>query len=306
MSKIRNLILLLTIVFQSCNSSESSYFDQETPSTVPQLFAAGTVNTQSIELNVVFNNDFTEMLFSRIVDGSFVIFHSEKLDGQWTTAEAIPMYPENVALSVACDPTLSADGKTMYFLGVDPENYEQDISLEQFYRIPPDIYMSKKVNGKWQPATKVAAPVSTAHFESYPIVVGDGSLYFQSDRPGGAGGRDTYRAQYLSEGNYENPVSISINSEQNASSTYISPNEDYLIASSREGFQLSLKKDGQWQPSKTIPLPYEEGWVYYCPYMSPDGKYFFFSRRYYGSDKRGWAGVTEGEVYWVDARVIFK
>lgn len=300
------LTLLLTLLLQGCKSDTLLYFDQVPPSTTPALFAPAIVNTASIELNVVFNSSFTEMFFSRIIDGSFVIHHSELENGKWTPVEPILMFADSIAISVACDPTITQDGNTMYFLGVDPLSYASNLTLEASYRIPPDIYESKKVNGKWQRASKVEHPVSTEHFESYPIAVKDGSLYFQSDRPGGAGGRDTYRAQYISDGKFETPVNISLNTEKNATSSYISPDEDYLIASSPEGFQVSFKENGEWQEPKRIDLVYDPDWIYFCPYMSPDGKYFFFTRRYSGSAKRGWAGVTEGEVYWVNADVIFK
>lgn len=244
------------------------------------------------------------MFFSRIVNGSFVIYHAELAKGDWTAPKPIQMYPDSVRLAVACDPTITDNGDVMYFLGVDPEGYDEDTPIESLYRIPPDIYKSAKVNGEWQLATKLDHPISTDYFESYPIVVADGSLYFQSDRPGGAGGRDTYRSQLLTNQSFATPESISLNTSENAASTYINPNEDILIASSREGFQVSFKNEGQWQPPKIIDLPYEEGWVYYCPYISPDGLYFFYSRRFYGSSKRGWAGVTRGEVYWVSTKVI--
>ena len=32
----------------------------------------------------------------------------------------------------------------------------------------------------------------------------------------------------------------------------------------------------------------------YCPYVSPDGKYFFFSSRRYGTE----------DIFWLDAQVI--
>lgn len=300
------MFTLLLITLQSgCNSNRRPYFDQEPPSTTPQLFAPGIVNTDHTELNVVFNNSMTELFFSRIVDGSFIIHHSELIDGRWTSVSPIEMYPGTEVMTVACDPTLTSDGKTMYFLGVDPASYDAQVTREVLYRIPPDIYLSHKANGKWQPADKVESPVSTEHFESYPIAVGDGSLYFQSNRPGGAGGRDTYRAQYLEGSRFETPVSTSLNSEANATSSYISPDEDYLIASSPDGFQVSFKKAGEWQSPQRIDLTYEKDWIYFCPYMSRDGKYFFFTRRYSGTGKRGWAGVTRGEVYWVSAEVIF-
>lgn len=297
-------VVVLILFLVSCISDTRLYYNQTPPIHKPELFAPGIVNTDSIELNVVFNKTFTEMFFSRIVNGSFVIYHTELAKGDWTAPKPIQMYPDSVQLSVACDPTITDNGDVMYFLGVDPEGYNEDTPIESLYRIPPDIYKSVKVNNQWQLATKVDHPVSTDYFESYPIVVTDGSLYFQSDRPGGAGGRDTYRAQLSTNQSFATPESISLNTSENAASTYINPNEDILIASSREGFQISIKKEGQWQPPKIIDLPYEEGWVYYCPYISPDGQYFFYSRRFYGSSKRGWAGVTRGEVYWVSTKVI--
>lgn len=40
--------------------------------------------------------------------------------------------------------------------------------------------------------------------------------------------------------------------------------------------------------------------------MTPDNKYFFFSRRYSDPISSGWRGTTKGEFYWVDASIIFK
>ena len=308
MFKNRNpflLILVLISVCQSCKTNTPSYFNQKLPNGTPELFAPTQVNTKKVELNVVFNASYTEMFFSRIVNGSFVIHHSELIDGIWTPIQPIQMYPGSISISVACDPTITQEGNMMYFLGVDPKNYSNDVNPAELYRIPPDIYVSKKIEGKWQIASKVEAPVSTDHIESYPVVVADGSLYFLSIRPKDVGGRDIRRAQYLDDGKFAPPISIGLNSMKNSGSTYISPNEEYLISSNGKGFKLAFKKNDKWQTPVNIKLPYEDDWVYYCPYMSPDGKYFFFSRRYYGSQKRGWAGVTKGEVYWVNADAIF-
>lgn len=299
------LLLVLCLSFQHCTISSTNYFNQAPPNNTPKLFAPAIVNTDSVELNVVFNASYTEMFMSRIVDGSFMIHHAEFINGQWSSLQPILLYPDSIRYTVACDPSITQDGQTMYFLGVDPRNYTNDITPDKLYRIPPDIYVSHKRNGQWQLATKVASPISTMHFESYPIIVEDNSIYFQSNRPNGAGGRDTYRAQYLSDGQFETPVSISLNSAKNAGSSYISPKENYLISSDRDGFQVSFKKDGEWQAPIPIDIPYEKAWRYYCPFMSPDEKYFFFSRRYNNGSKKGWAGVTKGEVYWVSADVIF-
>lgn len=298
-------IFLITIILFSCKNNTTSYFDQTPPSTVPKLFAPTIVNTSNIELNVVFNADHTEMFFSRIVDSSFVIHHSELINGKWSDIESIKIYDDNVLFSVACDPTITKDGKTMYFLGVDPNLYNNDVTREELYSIPPDIYMSKKVNGKWTLASKVDFLVSTEYFETYPVVATDGSLYFRSNRPNKEGGMNTYRAQYLGNEKFETPVIVNIEAEKNEKITYVSPDERYAITNGKGKFQITFNENGVWTKPKEIPLNYESNWRYYCPYMSSDGKYFIYSRRYNNPDKKGWAGVEKGEVYWVSSDIIF-
>tara|TARA_R110002073_G_scaffold53840_4_gene138865 strand:+ start:71503 stop:72426 length:924 start_codon:yes stop_codon:yes gene_type:complete len=299
------LIFLIIVTFFSCKNNTISYFDQELPSTIPKLFAPSIVNTDNIELNVVFNYDNTEMFFSRIVDNSFVISHSELINGKWSDIKPIKMYKDNVLVSVACDPTITKDGKTMYFLGVDPKLYKNDVTREELYTIPPDIYKSKKVNGKWELASKVDFSISTEYIETYPVVTADGSLYFRSNRPIDKGGMNTYRAQYLGNEKFETPVVISTKTEKNELITYVSPDERYAITNGQGKFQITFNDNGEWTKPKEISLKYESNWRYYCPYMSSDGKYFIYSRRYNNPEKKGWAGVEKGEVYWVNADVLF-
>ncbi|WKK80712.2 hypothetical protein [Marivirga arenosa] len=304
MNKIVSFFILFLII-TSCKNNTELYFNQEPPSTTPELFAPSMINTDSVELNVVFNNDHTEIFFSRIVDKSFVIHHAEWIKGKWTDIKPLKMYHDSVLLSVACDPTITKDGKTMYFLGVDPSLYANDVSKEELYKIPPDIYMSKKVNGKWELATKVEFSVSTEYIETYPVVTGNGSLYFRSNRPSKKGRMNTYRAQALQGDKFDKP-SILMDIEENAPIVYISSDESYAITNKEGRFQISFNENGKWTKLREIPLSYEKDWRYYCPYMSSDEKYFFFSRKLNNPEKKGWAGVEKGEVYWVSADILFK
>ena len=302
---MRNLsAFIISVVIISCNKPETSYLGQKTPGTTPELFAPSLVNTDSVELNAVFNNSMTEFFFTRIVNRSFLIFHSELVDSKWTAPTALQMFPDSNVNTTAVDMTLTPDGNTMYFLGANPEN--------ETYSAMSDIYRSQKLNGKWQLAEKVGYPISTDEYnESYPIIVADGSLYFISDRPGGFGKEDIYRAQYLGDGKFDTPQSISqvVNTPLGSGDTYVAPDESYLISNKRSldkpGLYVSFKKDGNWQPLIYLEEPINSEWTDFCPYMSPNGKYFFFSRRYSDPPESGWAGVTKGEVYWVDANVIF-
>tara|TARA_R110000787_G_scaffold200634_1_gene311580 strand:- start:871 stop:1812 length:942 start_codon:yes stop_codon:yes gene_type:complete len=301
-------VIGLNLILLSCKQTNSNqpYFDQAPPTAIPKLFAPSIVNTDSIEINTVFNTSFTEMFFTRIINKKFVIHHSELVEGDWNTPKPIQMFTNKEKESVAIDPSISQDGNTMYFLGISPEDRSK--------KSKPDIYKSQKVGGKWQLATKVGGPVSTDEYaESYPIVVADGSLYFTSNRPGSLGKSDIYRAQYLGDEKFDTPVNIGsdVNSEKGERSTYVSPDESFLITantySDEKGFAVSFKKNGKWQRPTffNIGEKINEDWVYFCPYMSPDNNYFFFSKRYSSPSNSGWGGVTKGEVYWVNSIEIF-
>ena len=298
MRHLRILIILVSLT--SCGKAEVSYLGQEPPGTLPELFAQSIVNTDSIELNAVFNNSNTEFFFTRIIEKSFVIHHSELVDGQWTAPQPIQMFPDQEVISTAVDMTVTQDGKTMYFLG----RYPGDASA--------DIFVSKKVGGKWQQATRVPEPISTVEYsEIYPVVVGDGSLYFVSDRPEGIGKRDIYRAQYLGDGNFDTPVSLGpvVNSEMGSGDTYVASDESYMIYGTNRperGMYVAFNENNQWQEPIYLGEPINSEWTDFCPYMTPDNKYFFFSRRYSDPPESGWNGVVKGEIYWVDAKIIFE
>ena len=306
MKKPHDFLILIGLAFvlQGC-TSRHFYLSQKPPDIFPELFAPSFVNTNAIEINTVYNASFTELFFTRILDGSFVIHHSEFIEGNWSIPQPIQLFKDDENTSVAIDPSITQDGTVMYFLGINP--------IDRSNGSKPDIYRSQKIDGQWQIAQKVGYPISTEEYaESYPVVVADGSIYFTSDRPESIGKRDIFRAQYLGDGKFDIPVNIGIevNSTQNQRSTYVSPDESFLITGNtytkEKGFAISFKKDGKWQTPIPFSLnqPLDKDWIYFCPYMSPDNRYFFFSKRYSDPPDSGWNGAIKGEVYWMDARSI--
>ncbi len=298
------LILLIGsfLSLQSCIDT-ASYLNQKTPGTTPEILAPGLINSDSIELNGVFNADITEFFFTRRIQGNLTIHHSERLEGQWKAPSPIQLFPDETIPYLAADMTITQDGNTLYFLG----RYEPDTSKVGTL----DLYSSNKVNGKWQLAKKLPAPISSKHTELYPVVVADGSLYFISDRPGGIGKRDVYRAQYLEDGTFEAPKSLgpTINKAAGAGDTFVSADESYLIYSTtnEEGvyaMQVSFKKDGEWQTPITLNETINTEQTDFCPYMTPDHAYFLFSRRFSDPLDGGWDATYQGSVYWVDSEVV--
>ena len=167
-------IIGLVFALQSCKpiNSYNPYLGQKLPGITPELFAPSIVNTDDIEINTVFNSSFTELFFTRNIDGSFIIHHSELIDGNWAAPQPIQMYSDQDANSVAIDPSVTQDGNTMYFLGINPEDRSNNSS--------PDIFRSQKRDGQWQIASKVEYPISTE--KSIRLMESENKLIFRVDR----------------------------------------------------------------------------------------------------------------------------
>ena len=165
------------------------YLGQTPPGSTPVKFAPGIVSTPAIEINAVFRPDFKEFFFARQVDGVFTLFRSTLTGNKWSNPAPLQIYPAG-AQGMAVDMAYSPDGRELYFLG----RFKPGVPQAE---APLDIWVIRQRDGRWASAELVGPPVSTDSNESYPSVVADGSLYFTSNRPGGLGGSDIYRAQRL-------------------------------------------------------------------------------------------------------------
>ena len=281
----------------------SPYFGQPVPGLTPQRFAPGVVSTESaIELNGVFSPDGREFFFTRVVEKIFTMFHSRLADGKWSAPRPLMVYPGQ-AKADAVDMSVSSDGRELYFLGQHPHEYTKDPRNI-------DVWVSQLENESWSVARAVPPPIFTPASESYPVVVRDGSLYFSSDRSGGHGRSDVYRAQRLADGRFAEPVNLgpAINTEHGEGDTFVAPDETYMIvASGRPGgfgqgdLYVSFRgKDARWQPLVNLGDTINSDQTDFCPMVTPDGKYLFFSRRWGAT----WETTTAGEVFWVDAKVL--
>ena len=279
-----------------------SYLGQPTPGTTPARFAPGVVSTGAVELNGAFTPDGREFFFARRIDGVYTMHHSVFESGMWSAPRPLLLFP-GPARASAMDMAVSPDGQELYFLGRHTHEYAPE-------KPGYDLWVSRRVNGAWSTAQVIPPPVSTSAVEIYPVVVEDGSLYFSSDRPGGLGRFDLYRAQRLPDGSFAGPVNVGppINSEFGTGDTFVAPDESYLIFSSRRpgGFgdadlYLSFRQaDGSWGEPINLGEGINSDLHEYCPMVTPDGRYLFFSRRVGASMDQ----LTAGEVYWVDARVL--
>jgi hypothetical protein len=286
-------------------ASQSPYVGQPLPGLTPERFAPGLVSTGAIELNGVFSPDLREFYFTRVVDGVDTMHQIISADGRWGSPRELLLFP-NRARAEAADMVLSRDGQELFFLADFPratlpgkENY--------------DIWRSRRAGDGWSEAERVPAPVSTPGYEYYPSFGPDGSLYINSNRDGTGA---IYRAERLSDGGFAPPVKAGhpflprdgdLSFAPDGSFIVVSAQRPWVGGSFRNNLFVSFRRaDGTYadvvEMDNTINTPAHE----WCPMVTPDGKYLFFSRRFGAYDTQGWDGTTDGDVFWVDVRALDK
>ncbi|MEM9313788.1 MAG: hypothetical protein AAGA95_04115 [Pseudomonadota bacterium] len=269
------------------------YLGQEPPGTTPEVFAPGLISLDGErELNAVFSPDGRIFMFSREIDGSFKMFFSFRQgDGTWQEPRMAPpskTYPNHRDVDMAFSP----DGAWVYFISDRPL---AGYSLERY-----NIWRSRVTRFGLTAPEALGPHINGPDNELYPWLVADGSLYFSATRDDTLGQRDSYRAQY-ENGAFGTPVNLGpgVNSEMHEGDIFVSPDESYIIhvSSDRPGglggadLYISFKQaDGNWGQGIHMRGGINSSEADYCPAVTPDGKYFFF---------------TQGEdLMWVDAGII--
>ncbi len=150
----------------------------------------------------------------------------------------------------------------------------------------------------------LGAEINSGEHQIYPTVTRDGTLYFQAKREGGYGGTDVYRSRLI-DGVYTEPENLgpSINSEANEGDVLISPDESFLVVSvygrddslgSGDLYVSFHNDDDSWTELQNMGEPINSEAIDFCPMLSPDGSYLFFS------SARG----ESTDIYWVDSATI--
>lgn len=201
--------------------------------------------------------------------GSCDLFITKKIGGEWTHPINLP--GEVNTATWESQPSLSSDGKTLYFIR----------RVRQYGTPRSDIFVSKlKPNGTWGKAVPLPNNVNTMREETSVHIHPDGrTLYFASNGHVGLGGFDIYMTQLQPDGSWSNPVNLGypINTENNENSLLVGPDGDVaFFASDREGgyghldiyyFELPV----EFRPT---PTTYFEGVVFDATNKKPLGANF--------------------------------
>ncbi len=300
------LLLVITIVVLSPVSAYprygnwpelvGPYLGQEPPGMTAEVFAPGVVSTDGSEINSVFSPDGSEFYFTTWEPETGTrILVSRRVDGFWKMPQpaSFSTDPSDV------DPAMSQDGQRLFFSTRRPRPGEV-LRRESGF----DMWYVRRERSGWGEAQFLGSVVNSGRSQVYATSTRNGGLYFQAIREGGYGKADIYRSRWLG-GAFQEPENLgpAINSDQYEGDVFVAPDESYLVVSAYgrdDGFgegdlYIGFRStDGGWSTLKNMGAAVNSEEREFCPMVSPDGRFLFFTSKRNG----------EGDIFWVDSRII--
>jgi len=297
------------------------YLGQEPPGMDPRLFAPGIVSTGLSERDMAMTPDGDEIYFSGALGANHdfsAILVVRRVEGRWSKPEVAPFSGNYMDL----EPAISPDGQRFFFLSNRPlPGSSEPLGNE-------DIWVMDRTATGWSEPASLGPPVNSEAAEFFPSVTRDGTLYFTRR---GEGRSETIFRSRLVDGAYTEPEELGpeVNSGQSQFNAFIAPDESYLVVCvwGREDslggvdyYVVFRSPEDEWSEpinlGEGINLTEGSEW---SPYVSPDGRYFFFMssrstiQDRHSPDRLGYADMQRlhdlpmngnSDIWWVDARVI--
>ncbi len=301
------------------------YVGQAPPGAEPELFAPGIVSTGMYTRDVAMTPDGRELYYGVMVGGYSVIMQTRLVNGRWTRPEVAPFSRDPRVLNL--EPHISPDGQHFYFLSTRPRDGGSVPDDQIGAWVNQDIWVMDREGDGWGEPYNLGPPVNTGEEEFFPSVTSDGTIYFTRNA---VGSRESYiYRSRLVDGSYAEPERLGdeVNSTSSQYNAFVAPDESYLIVStaSREDglggsdyFIVFRDPDDSWTGPVNMGEHANSRWAEFSPYVSPDGRHFFFmsTRRASGADRPDslaydyLAGLHDGPqngnaaIYWMDAGFI--
>lgn len=274
---------------------KGNYFGQSLPGDTPLIFAPGIISVDStIEHgSPTFSPDGNNVFWQSNLrhhekETEIFLKTMNRIDGLWTIPEISPF---------GGMPAFSPDGNQIYFISSETDKEK-------------GLFKVVKKGESWSEpeSLNLISRYPELKYLYGPSVTTDGTLYFFAHAEG-LGSRNNfgiYRSELIS-GEYALPELLpsTINASEGIINwmPFIASDESYLLFSSDrnggvQGLFISFRlPDGSWTEAYDLGEAINTKRGERFPYVSPDGKYLFFTR---------WHGIDNEDIMWVSAGIIDK
>jgi hypothetical protein len=183
-----------------------------------------------------------------------------------------PKLPAFAGDGVEADPYFIPDGGSLYFISTRSLNGVKREDLE-IWRVDRDAA------GTWGAPVHLPEPLNSRGHEWFPRPHPDGWLYFGSNRPGGLGETDIWRARAGASGEWtvEN-LGSAVNTAGNEYEPLPSADGTRLIVMADDGFYETRKIETGWSPRVKLGPEVNSGNMEIGALFSPSGRSLLFSR----------------------------
>lgn len=233
-------------------------------------WAPQAISTPLFESHGAFDyarNDFYFVRSSRNFRG-WRIMVSHCGENGWDT----PVDASFAGDGVEADPFITPDGKLLYFISTRSTDGQRHKDLD-IWRV------DRQADGKWGEPRRLPEPVNSRGQEWFPRPAADGWLYFGSDRPGGFGKTDIWRARQDGNGTWKaENAGPAINTAGDEYEPLPSPNGKRMIVMASDGLYMTKLENGRWTPKTRLGPDVNVNGTEIGAAFSPSGKSLLFSR----------------------------
>ncbi|MCR6721830.1 MAG: hypothetical protein NVV59_16430 [Chitinophagaceae bacterium] len=268
------ILLLIPIIALGCNTNQSV----DTVSTNTQdtlaVFEPSLISDGFDNRDMTISPDGKELFYTiQYENKRSYIMHAVYSNGQLQEPTIAWFSGVHKDLEAAFSP----DGNEIYFASDRPLIPGENAADYNIWKI------TRSING-WSEPVALDSSINTRKDEYYPSIASNGNLYFTRDN--GATLEDIWIA--VKNGDFYHPaipMEDAVNSKGYDFNAFVSPDEEFIVFTSYKrpddlgsgDLYFSRKKDGQWQPAVHLDAPFNSTAIDYCPFVSPDKKYFYFT-----------------------------
>ena len=257
------------------------------PSFHGELFAPNIISTPAPESGGTFTPDGNEFYFTvrnptTTTTPVAVLCVSRVRNGKWQKPEVLPFSGRGFDYA----PALSPDGSLLLFTS--------SRRVDGKPKLDTDLWLVERTpHGPWSAPRRLPSPINSDSIEQGAAIGPDGALYFSSDRPGGLGSSDIYRAESAGHATWGEPKRVDpISSPFTETHPFITRDGRFLFFVSvgrpedkiaggapyaRGDLWVSEWANGHWNQPRHLPDSVNTTASETYPFVSPDGRWFYFT-----------------------------